>query len=394
MDRQRITFLLNRYLQNRITSDELDELSYYMHDVSAEPDLLDLIEEAGLAIPPAVRPAEEKDRLYDQIINAGGIHSSDLQRGRVIRPPFLKYAAAAVIILGLGLSFYLSKDAPLKNAKNTIAVDTKGDKIDMGSNRAILVLANGSRVLLDKDSSGTIARQGDYSITQEAGALYYQDTPAQSPEAIVYNTIATPKGSNYQVVLADGTRVWLNTNSSLTYPVAFTGAVREVQVTGEAYFEVARNEKKPFIVSTALSKVQVLGTHFNISAYPQAKAITTLLEGSVKVSAAAREVVIRPDQEATVISDGKGIFVQDVDAADAIAWRNGYFLFRDQNIKEVMETIAQWYDIEVEYQGDMADKKIGGTIARFKNIGKLLKTIELTGVVHFKIEGRRVIVME
>lgn len=217
-------------------------------------------------------------------------------------------------------------------------------------------------------------------------------TATTTPE---FNTITTPRGGQYQVVLEDGTRVWLNAASSIRFPQAFIGVTREVELTGEAYFEVAKNKAKPFIVQANGTKVQVFGTHFNINAYgDNSNVTTTLLEGSVRMSSGSSAVMLAPGQQGDAVN-GATIKVSPADIQQTMAWKNGLFIFHDLNITEVMKQVGRWYDVDVEYRDDEVKKnEFGGTISKYKNITELLDVMVLTRSIHYKIEGRRVIIMK
>jgi transmembrane sensor len=391
-DRQRLLGLLAQYAENNISPQDFEELCAYMNQPDADPVLLQALAEVGkdLALKPII--AEDKDRVYLQIKNHPDFVTAKPAKKSGLRI-FWRGAAAAILILGIGIGYKLLNTPATKPAEIAAKTFAK-EKIDMGNQMAVLTLANGKQVALGKSKSGSVTDEGTYSVDQQKGLLKYNNAVDNAGPVDAFNTVTIPKGSNYQLILSDGTKVWLNTNSSLTYPVAFNGKSREVTLTGEAYFEVVHNSAKPFIVNNALANVTVLGTHFNVKAYPDEKMTTTLLNGSVKVSKRnGGSAIIKPDQEAVVSYAQTNVGVQDIDAEEAIAWKNGYFLFNNQNIKEVMQTISRWYDVDIEYQGNMAGKTFGGTIARFEHVETLLKSIELTGVIHFKKEGRRIIVM-
>lgn len=395
MDHQRLVYLLTQYIENNIKSDDFDELIACVRDLDAAPDLLKAIEEIEHNIPAANVSLEDKARVYNSIINSPVFHSSQISIPRRISAvksfKWLSIAAMFIICLAAGVFFFNlnQKNGNPKSPTNRVA---RKNTIDMGGNKAILILSNGSELTLSKNGSGTIALEGKSAIQQKEGVLSYEKT-VNTDGPILYNTIKTPKGSTFQLLLADGTKVWLNTNSSLTYPTVFVGNTRTVTVNGEAYFEVFHDKNRPFLVNSNLAQIAVLGTHFNVKAYSDHKMVTTLISGSVKIVSKNANVIIKPDQEACVSEHKSQIEVHDVDAGDAIAWTKGYFLFQNENIKDVMETIAQWYDMDIEFRGDLKGKTFGGTIARFKDVDQLLKSIELTGAIHFKIEGRKVIVM-
>nr|WP_255526823.1 FecR family protein [Pedobacter sp. MC2016-24] len=214
-------------------------------------------------------------------------------------------------------------------------------------------------------------------------------------------TVTTPMGGTYQISLPDGSKVWLNAASSLTFPSNFDGQRdRRVEVKGEAYFEISKayvkqgghEKRQAFVVVTNKQEIEVLGTHFNVKNYEDEPGVrTTLLEGSIKVSAGAERKIIVPGQQA--FSNGAGIEVSSVNVSDVVAWKDGNFQFNDENIENVMRAISRWYDVDIVFKGAITREKFGGTISRSKPIAEVLASLEETGYVKFKIEGRRVIIM-
>ena len=300
---------------------------------------------------------------------------------RVTRfPGWLRIAAVFIIVAGsvayLWSSLGNSKAHEITSAKNS------GD-IKPGGNKAVLTLSDGNTILLDSAVAGQLALQGNANVIKSAAGKITYRLNGKDDELIRMNTLSTPKGGQYQVTLPDGTNVWLNALSSITYPVAFKGKDRKVNVTGEAYFEVARDKTKPFIVVTPKDQITVLGTAFNVNSYadePVRK--TTLLEGSVQIGA-------------QVLHPGEACINGKVVAADpdkAIAWKNGLFDFDGAGVEDLMRQVARWYDIEVVYQDGIPDKEFVGKLSRNSSLKTLLKALEYANV-HFRIEGRRIIVL-
>lgn len=265
-----------------------------------------------------------------------------------------------------------------------------------GKNAATLTLADGKKILLTETASGKLASESGVRISKTAeGMVRYEIIAADSVKtgaALKYNTLTTALGQQYQVLLPDGTKVWLNNASSLKYPVCFNNTKkREVELTGEAYFEVAKNARHPFIVKTEQQEITVLGTHFNVNAYnnePELK--TTLLEGSIQINAKDLERVIKPGEQATWSNNQ--LKVKEIDTELAVAWKNNQFMFESEGIENIMRRIERWYNVKVEYSGEIPSDKFGGTVPRFGNVSELLNVLELTGKVHFKVEGRRIMV--
>lgn len=289
----------------------------------------------------------------------------------------------------------------LKDQNEVAVIDRDLESILPGGNKAYLTLEDGSRVLLDELDEGKSLQQLGVSISKtEEGQLVYSidEKPESEPKIVRYNTISTPRGGQYQILLPDGTKVWLNAESSLTYPTTFSSlGERKVVLRGEAYFEVMTNEKMPFLVHTispdsSLSQnIEVLGTHFNINAYGDGGILkTTLVEGSVKVRSGGQQVILKPNQQSNV--DGKKLNIKNVDADVAIAWKNGYFMFDDERIEDIMLRIARWYDVEVDFQHVDKTQVFSGTISKFEDVKSVLNLLELTGGVHFKIQQKKIIV--
>ena len=298
-------------------------------------------------------------------------------------------AAAAVLLITLSITTYIyfNRAGIAPRQKRVSAA------IKPGGNKAFLIFANGKRISLTDALKGKVAKQAGVLVIKAAdGQVVYHVTEADS-SIISYNTIETPKGGQYRVELADGTIVWLNAASSLTFPNHFTGANRMVKLTGEAYFEVAKDKAHPFLVKSRLQTIQVLGTHFNVNAYnDEAVVKSTLLEGSVKITAdvSGKTVFLKPGEQSR-LSAAK-LFVGEANTTEAIAWKNGYFRFDDEKIESIMRKISRWYDVDVVYQGDVTQEGFVGAITSFSNINDVLDIMQRSKAVHFKIEGRRIIV--
>jgi len=268
--------------------------------------------------------------------------------------------------------------------------------IKPGKNSATLTLADGRKILLTDHGNGKLANESGVSISKSAdGQIIYEisDIAKQEGEPLRYNTLSTAFGQQYQIRLPDGTRVWLNNGSSLKYPVSFSKtAQRKVELDGEAYFEVSKDPAHPFVVKTNTQEVMVLGTHFNLNAYanePLTK--TTLLEGRVKVSGYGTEATLNPGQQA--LNNGV-LQLRNVDTEMAIAWKNNQFMFESENIQNIMRMVERWYNVRVDYEGDIPKDEFSGAVSRFDNLSEVLKILELTGKVHFKVEGRRIMVIK
>ena len=304
---------------------------------------------------------------------------------------FVAWAAVLFVIASAGLVYLNARHNDLP-AKHPIS---KTNDVAPGGNKAFLTLADGRKISLTDAANGDIAEQAGLTISKTAdGQLVYTATGNGKEGAGLFNTIETPNGGKYQINLPDGTRVWLNAASSLRYPAKFSGNTRLVELTGEGYFEVAKNREMPFVVKTANQQVQVLGTHFNINSYKDEDEVkTTLVEGSVRVSPATegKNIVLKPGEQSQF--NGKGMNVKMVDVETVLAWKQGDFIFDGDDLKSIMRKVARWYDVEVIYKGEFDNMKFGGLISRSKNISSVLGIMEETGSVRFVIEGKRVTVL-
>jgi transmembrane sensor len=333
---------------------------------------------------------ERMNRLLREKMAAEPVSAPRVHRIHLLRRNWLRIAAAAVIILLLGGAVFYRVHTQAKKELAAVPLPT-APEIAPGHNGAILTLANGSKLVLDSLKKGKLATQGATDVLLDNDQLTYHVQHPAGGE-VSYNTLTVPRGHQFQVVLPDGTKVWLNAASSLRYPTVFADAERRVEITGEAYFEVAHNTAKPFIVKKGETETKVLGTHFNINAYDEESSLNiTLLEGSVQVSNGANHVVIKPGQQAQV---SKSISITDnVDLEEVVAWKDGKFQFGETaDIKTVMRQIANWYDVDVAYKGTITNH-IGGTMSRNVNLSLVLKMLETTGVVRFSVAGRNIEVM-
>jgi ferric-dicitrate binding protein FerR (iron transport regulator) len=318
-------------------------------------------------------------------------------RPPVKRFPFKRFSIAASVLLVLGLSVFVLKNKLTNSSDNLTAVSKKSNIIP-GGNKATLILADGSRLPLDEVANGKVISQKGIQVSKSAdGQLTYTvkdhgDMAANSAadSAPLFNTIETPRGGQYKVILPDGSQVWLNASSSLKFPISFASAKeRRVELTGEAYFEVTHRPDLPFRVITSKQTVEVLGTHFDISAYADdATTKTTLLQGSVKVSVydSGNGALLKPGQQSKVNSN---IQVSDVNAEEVIAWKNGYFRFDDEKLENIMKSVARWYDVDVVYeQESLKNETFGAVTTRFSTIGTLLDMMQQTGDIKFSVKGK------
>jgi len=408
---ERYQELAEKWLNNTISTQESGEF-FQWYNKEQENDIF---------IPKdyAENDQELKKRIFDEINQ--NISDSDASRSYSSQTWF---AAAAVIIAVFAASLYFSSEtkeyiqysvnkvipkskssspfrkvpplAAIENKEPVVAID-----IEAGKNKAILTLGDGSIIILDDAKNGILANQGGNSVLKAAdGEVIYSflsevnDSLVQDELApVVYNTIETPKGGKFQIKLPDGSKVWLNAASSIRFPTAFNGPKRQVELKGEAYFEVSPDKSKIFEVNTRNQVVQVLGTHFNINAYLDEPSVnTTLLEGSVRVSDLRTNIsqLLKPGEQSQLSEQIDVINLKNTN--EAVAWKEGYFQFEEADIKTVMRQIERWYDVSIVYAGDLPNYRFGGEIERNLSLLQVLKVLEKTKV-HFRLEGREVIVM-
>ncbi|MDN3579305.1 FecR family protein [Mucilaginibacter flavus] len=396
----RLNYLFNSYYHQTATQQEQDELFEIINSSATDAELAALIQEAwnNLQVNEPLFDAAKSMDMLNSILQS----KSDPDNVRQIRPPnnnqqWLKLGVAATLMVFVGFGAYmlLSNQGNKKAAnKRTIAKAQPAHDVLPGGNKAILTLANGKTITLDSAKNGLLAQQGSAHINKtKDGQLIYKADGETESDAAAMNTVSTPRGGQYQLVLNDGSKVWLNSASSLSFPAVFKGKTREVEITGEAYFEVAKNAKMPFRVKVNNTVVEVLGTHFNVMAYnDETDMKTTLLEGSVKISNKDNSSILKPGQRALLKQSGQ-IKVNDYpDAEDAIAWKDGIFQFRDASIETIMREAARWYDVQVSFQGKIPVKEFTGRISRNVKASELMSMMRYIGV-NFKIEDKHITVM-
>jgi ferric-dicitrate binding protein FerR (iron transport regulator) len=370
---QRITYLLQQHQAGKLTQTERDELAEILHMEEHRLYITDEITrqmQASEADP--AFDTSEWENAFERIVAV----DKPVRRILPVRS-WLSWAAAVAVIM-LAVYFWSQKE-------QSPAMTQLNKNVTPGMNKAILTLSDGSAIALDS-AGKKMFRQGNTAIYQQNGQLQY-NVQGNAP-AFSYNTLTTPRGGQYQLILPDGSKVWLNAASSLRYPTAFSANERLVELTGEAYFEVQSSSAKPFRVKVNNTMVDVLGTHFNIMAYNDEQAIrTTLLEGSVKVGSH----VLHPGQQAAVTGDNEVKVLDNVDVQEAVAWKNGIFQFNRAPLQVVMRQLSRWYDVEVVYEGKIPDLEFLGKMQRELNLSEVLSILEKSGV-RFRIDGRKIIV--
>ena len=385
--------LLEDYRKGKLDAEQRSVFERLLHEMESEGQSHQLMDASFGDIPP-VDAEETQAYIYERIKQqylrevAQGSEAAPISRVHLLHR-WGWAAAVLILVLGAGTYFFLQKTP----APPVARVQPVNDATP-GTNKAILTLADGSKVTLDS-AGNQIIQLGTTAIQQQGGQLQYS---AQGGETSVsYNTLTTPRGGQFQVKLPDGTKVWLNAASTLRYPTAFTGKERKVEINGEAYFEIAKNAAMPFIVDILSGQgekegtVQVIGTHFNINAYSDEATIkTTLLEGAVRILKNGSISMLFPGQQAVI--DGESLHViKESNTDEAVAWKNGIFNFEENDIQSVMRQIARWYDVDIKYE-NISTAHFMGTISRNVNMSEVLNMIALTGAVHFKVEGRTITV--
>lgn len=367
--------LYEKYVAGQCTADEIRLLEAYRDTF----ELTDLPwDEAAMG-----NQAQIKHRIRKRLFHRIG--------GTRIR--LYRYAVAAVLAIGITVFMGIYVRRELVNVTSA-----RQEPIQPGGNKALLTLEDGTQVSLDQTDSAQLTGRGSGAIRKLTDGLLVYGDPSMTqidPSAQPYHTIRTPRGGQFQVELADGTIVWLNADSYIRFPLEFTGNERRVEVSGEAFFDVKKQAGKPFVVQCDEQTIHVLGTSFVVTSYPdEHTSQTALLDGKVRVNVENQVYQLAPSQRTVFDSQNKRVLKEQFDPEEAIAWKSGYFLFHAEPVESVMRKIARWYDVAVSYQGDMRDKQFSGTMSRFDQIQDVLDMLALTGTVNFKIEERRVIVME
>lgn len=404
MNDKELAELINRYLAEDLDREEAEQLLDSLAGGQAQEQwetalaaLLQNREAHGLSDPARMQAAFRSIMERKQVTAAATADGPNTFRSFLQHKPtktvrWWRMAAAALLVGVLaGAAFLLIN----MNTKSSAVADNKPlHNVVPGGNKAVLILADGSQITLDSAGNGAIASQGNMQVIKlNSGQLAYNaGNDTKDAKVVSYNTLATPRGGQFQIILPDGTKVWLNAASSLRYPTTFAGEERKVQLVGEAYFEVAKMNGKPFSVDVNNMEIQVLGTHFNVMAYRDESSIrTTLLEGAVRINHGARLTNLRPGQQAQLRNSGEMQVLDNVDVEETVAWKNGYLQFNRESLAGVMRQVSRWYDADIAYEGQIPDRQFGGKISRNSSIDEVLKILELSNV-HFRIEGKKITV--
>ncbi len=377
-----------------LTEKEREDLALWRESNAHRRQLFEQLQERS-AVVKDIRRLNNKYDAEGAVVNIFGIlkldrHSLKRKAHHMLVWKRSLSAAAAVLFLLLGVWYFGARHKEGKSVASSSAVYP--NDIPPEGNKAILTLADGSRIVLDSAHNGQLAQQGSVKVVASNGQLSYE---ADNKEGeVVYNIMTTPRGGQYQLVLPDGTKVWLNAASSIKYPTVFQGPGREVELTGEGYFEVAQNKSSPFIVKAGNMNITVLGTHFDIMAYEdEDNRRATLLEGKIMVSKGADEKIIDPGQQVIVNNNRPMVVDKDADTDKAIAWKTGFFKFNNTDIRALMREISRCYNVDVIYNITDFSGEYGGRISRNLPLSQLVKLLEGNGIYHYRIEGRKLVVL-
>lgn len=343
------------------------------------------------------------DKLETRLEDEGFWQDSDTAAAPPVIPaarrtPWWRYAAAATILVAAtGAIIWGTRHHTTSETTPTPAV--AATDVQPGGNRALLTLADGSHIDLDSAANGVLGNQGNTFVAKQDGLLAYNKASSEKPAVLTYNVLSTPRAGQFQLTLSDGTRVWLNNASSLRYPVWFAGNTREVELDGEAYFEIAKDAAHPFrvhihngVAGQDGGTIDVLGTSFNIMAYNDESAErATLVDGSIRYSRQGTSALLKPEEQSVLDAQGHISTLHHVNVAEITAWKNGYFHFDHANLETTMRQLARWYDITVDYQGVIPPQEFVGKIQRSMPLSAVLKGLE-GDHIHFKLEDKRLTV--
>jgi len=385
MDKKEFLKLVSKYNQGLATEEEVAFLDAYDGLFDSQEDILDQLS-----------PADKSQLKASMHAHITGHMQTKVQQRNRAKGWKKGWLAAAVVLVSCTIGYVLYKSSYRVDVLKTVETSQKTELISPGSNQAILTLSNGDQIALNDRANGVVHKESGLLITKnEDGQLQYEMAAAAK---VAINTLTTPRGGQYQLILADGTKVWLNADSKIIYPTQFGSDERKVEVLGEAYFEVAKNPGRPFKVVSKNQVIEVLGTHFNVNNYQdEAIAKTTLLEGSVKISSVVNGVVdrssskiLQPGEQASLQPGKAGITVTNSDLESAVAWKNGYFRFNRTDMQSMMRQVARWYDVEVEYRGKMSDDLFGGSLRRSDNIQEVIRILQLSKI-NVVVSGKKII---
>ena len=383
MDQDRLKYLLALWHNNRCNAAEQKEINDWFHAVAHGHQSVDAwVQDSG---------GEEalSAELYDDFTARV---TQKHQRTLIFH--YLRIAAIIAIVASATLLLHHANQQKQLSNPKTVAKIHRPD-VKKVENKAMLTLANGQQVLLNDIQTGNVALQQNTKIRKTAdGKIIYTAAGAKGTEPqVVYNTLTTPRGGGYDLTLADGTTVTLDAESSITYPVAFGGRERVVEISGQAYLRVVHNQLKPFKVKMHNVVIEDLGTEFNVNSYRDDPSVkVTLAQGLVNVSSYSKRASLVPGQQAVVKNGQQDIVLKQVNVNEVIAWKDGWFIFHNETLVNIMKKAERWYDVEIRYEGDPTQKKFGGNLSKYKDIAELLENLKISGGIQYKVEGRRVII--
>jgi transmembrane sensor len=397
---ERVHLLFAKYLRKECSENEFEEMLTWLVAMderkknSLSAPLKELWDRANAGKLLSTADQVNWDQVFDRVIH------SDNKRRIIPMDRFVKNGTvwkmivAAACITGIiysGIFFFNKKGEVKVTPRETTALRLPNEVVPNGNN-AILTLSNGKIIVLDSVQNGIIANQGNTKVIKlDSGQLAFSPETKNGlhSDEISYNTISTPRAAQYQLVLSDGTKVWLNAASSLRFPTTFNGSLRTVELSGEGYFEVTKNKEKPFVVRTGGQEVKVLGTHFDIMAYEDEESIqTTLIEGLVVVSHNNHSSILEPGKQSRLSRDNNNLTVVNANMNQAIAWKNGYFFFDRSDVKTIMRQVSRWYDLDIVYESPVPDLQFSGKIERNLPLSGITHLLE-SGQIHFRIEGKK-----
>jgi transmembrane sensor len=397
----RTSYLFSKYYDRTASQKEIKELFNILKS-SSDQELTKLMRDEWEHFQHMEAPFfgfDKSQEMLDKILASGrdqnNLHEeAPVVKSRIRPLIFISIsAAAAIIILNIiGLDFWTEK---LTQPSVQIASEKVEPILSPGGNKAVLTLANGQRIVLDTINNGIIEKNESFEINKtEDGQLVYHafDRNYKNARNGDFNIVSTPRGGEYRIILPDGSKVWLNAASSLKFPGVFKRNVREVELDGEAYFEIAKRSAMPFKVRSGNTEIEVLGTHFNLKAYSNQKVIkTTLVEGSVKINEGKSSVLLKPGQQARQ-AGGNITILNNVDIEEQVAWKDGLFVFKDASIEEVMSQVSSWYDLDIIFEGKIPEKYLTGKVSRSVNATEIMNLLNYAGV-KFKITGENIVIM-
>jgi ferric-dicitrate binding protein FerR (iron transport regulator) len=405
MDSQRIKYLIEKFLDEQLNETEKSELEQWKNESEHNHRLFNRVTD-GKQLFEAAKESIIVDEKIARLIKEKHPELALMSGSPVVpvrRLAWFKMAPAAAVVAAVATIAVVGYFV-LSNPKHEAVVKTEthaavSDK-QPGKEGAILKLSNGEEIVLDDAANGDLVKQGNTQVTKQGGLLAYNNAGKSSE--VLYNTLSTPRGRQFRLALPDGSNVWLNAASSIKFPTSFTGKDREITITGEAYLEVKKDASQPFKVLTNGTQIEVIGTHFNVNAYKDESAVkTTLIEGKVKInklgteinSPAQQTIFLKPGQQAQV-KENKIQVIENADINAALAWKNGLIVFSSADIKEVLRQVSRWYDVDIEYKGEINVPEFFGEIPRTVNLSDVLKIIELNSKLRFSVAGSKVTVTQ